>query len=156
MIFVPKNQMLHRLFSQKLPVTSIRQLNKLAKNVSSVSKDDSLTSLDWLSCLGTPQPSVKEPRPAQYTPKELIRLSFRLARHDVSKLKKVAQNYHTTYADDFLPKQILTEVQYLRDFQESRWSCCFSKNYNQKISLCFQKKNVFFWRAWKIFETQLR
>ena len=75
-------------FSSKLPVTSIRTLNKLAKNVSSVSKDDSLTSLDWLSCLGTPQPSVKEPRPAQYTPKELIRLSFRLARHDVSKLDR--------------------------------------------------------------------
>ena len=80
-------------FSSKLPVTSIRTLNKLAKNVSSVSKDDSLTSLDWLSCLGTPQPSVKEPRPAQYTPKELIRLSFRLARHDVSKL---AENHSQT------------------------------------------------------------
>ncbi|CBY19991.1 unnamed protein product [Oikopleura dioica] len=75
--------------SQKLPVTSIRQLNKLAKNVSSMSKDDSLTSLDWLSCLGTPQPSVKEPRPAQYTPKELIRLSFRLARHDVLTIQEM-------------------------------------------------------------------
>ena len=115
-------------FSSKLPVTSIRTLNKLAKNVSSVSKDDSLTSLDWLSCLGTPQPSVKEPRPAQYTPKELIRLSFRLARHDVSKLdrrKKSLPNYHTTFADNFLPVQILADAVFcdskeISGFQESR------------------------------------
>jgi hypothetical protein len=128
-------------------VTSIRQLNKLAKNVSSVSKDDSLTSLDWLSCLGTPQPSVKEPRPAQYTPKELIRLSFRLARHDVSKLKKKSLKTTTQ-----LTLTISSQSKYWLKYS----ICVIFRNRDKVVILAkamtkniflFSNKNVFFWRA---------
>ena len=128
-------------------MTSIRQLNKLAKNVSSVSKDDSLTSLDWLSCLGTPQPSVKEPRPAQYTPKELIRLSFRLARHDVSKLKKKSLKTTTQ-----LTLTISSQSKYWLKYS----ICVIFRNRDKVVILAkamtkniflFSNKNVFFWRA---------
>jgi len=112
-----------------------------------VSKDDSLTSLDWLSCLGTPQPSVKEPRPAQYTPKELIRLSFRLARHDVSKLKKKSLKTTTQ-----LTLTISSQSKYWLKYS----ICVIFRNRDKVVILAkamtkniflFSNKNVFFWRA---------